>query len=109
MTINQGSLSNTLFKERRYQVILGPHISEKASLLGDDETKYVFKVSVDATKKEVKDAVEDLFQVNVKEVSILNVKGKTKRTAKGYSRKKNWKKAYVSVEQGQEIDFMVVE
>ena len=109
MTINQGSLSNTLFKERRYQVILGPHISEKASLLGDDENKYVFKVSVDATKKEVKDAIEDLFQVNVKEVSILNVKGKTKRTAKGYSRKKNWKKAYVSVEQGQEIDFMVVE
>ena len=109
MTINQGSLSNTLFKERRYQVILGPHISEKASLLGDDENKYVFKVSVDATKKEVRDAVEDLFQVNVKEVSILNVKGKTKRTAKGYSRKKNWKKAYVSVEQGQEIDFMVVE
>jgi len=109
MTINQGSLSNTLFKERRYQVILGPHISEKASLLGDDENKYVFKVSVDATKKEVKDAVEGLFEVNVKEVSILNVKGKTKRTAKGYSRKKNWKKAYVSVEQGQEIDFMVVE
>ena len=109
MTINQGSLSSTLFKERRYQVILGPHISEKASLLGDDENKYVFKVSVDATKKEVKDAVEDLFQVNVKEVSILNVKGKTKRTAKGYSRKKNWKKAYVSLEQGQEIDFMVVE
>jgi len=109
MTFNEGSLSNTLFKERRYQVILGPHISEKASLLGDDENKYVFKVSVDATKKEVKDAVEDLFQVNVKEVSILNVKGKTKRTAKGYSRKKNWRKAYVSVEQGQEIDFMVVE
>ena len=109
MTINEGSLSNTLFKERRYQVILGPHISEKASLLGDDENKYVFKVSVDATKKEVKDAVEDLFQVNVKEVSILNVKGKTKRTARGHSRKKDWKKAYVSVEQGQEIDFMVVE
>ena len=109
MTINEGSLSNTLFKERRYQVILGPHISEKASLLGDDENKYVFKVSVDATKKEVKDAVEDLFEVNVKEVSMLNVKGKTKRTAKGYRRKKNWKKAYVSVEQGQEIDFMVVE
>ena len=109
MKISEGSLANTLYKERRYQVILGPHISEKASLLGDDENKYVFKVSVDATKKEVKDAVEDLFQVNVKEVSILNVKGKTKRTAKGYSRKKNWKKAYVSVEQGQEIDFMVVE
>ena len=109
MTINQGILANTLYKERRYQVILGPHISEKASLLGDDANKYVFKVSVDATKKEVKEAVEDLFQVNVKEVSILKVKGKTKRTAKGYSRKKNWKKAYVSVEQGQEIDFMVVE
>ena len=83
---------------------------EKQSLIDqNNRNKYVFKVSVDATKKEVKDAVEDLFQVNVKEVSILNVKGKTKRTAKGYSRKKNWKKAYVSVEQGQEIDFMVVE
>ena len=109
MTINEGSLSNTFYKERRYQIILGPHISEKASLLGDDENKYVFKVSTDATKKEVKEAVEELFQVNVKEVSILNVKGKTKRTARGYSRKKDWKKAYVSVQQGQEIDFMVVE
>ena len=54
MTINEGSLSNTLYKERRYQIILGPHISEKASLLGDDENKYVFKVSIDATKKRSK-------------------------------------------------------
>ncbi|GIS51598.1 MAG: hypothetical protein Ct9H90mP27_0890 [Gammaproteobacteria bacterium] len=70
----------------------------------------MFKGATDATKKEVKEAVEELFQVNVKEVSILNVKGKTKRTPRGYSQKKVWeKKAYVSVEQGQEIDFMVVE
>ena len=77
--------------------------------MGDENNQYVFKVAKDATKKEVREAVEDLFQVNVTEVSMLNVRGKTKRTARGFSRKKNWKKAYVSIQQGQDIDFMVVE
>ena len=97
------------FRERRFKVILGPHISEKASILGDEKNQYVFKVATDATKKEVREAVENLFQVSVTEVSLLNVKGKTKRTARGISRKKNWKKAYVSIQQGQDIDFMVVD
>ncbi len=100
---------NGLFRERRFKVILGPHISEKASVLGDQNNQYVFKVVMDATKKEIRAAVEDLFQVNVIEVSMLNVKGKTKRTARGVSKQKNWKKAYVSIQQGQDIDFMVVD
>ena len=99
---------NGLFRERRFKVILGPHISEKASVLGDQNNQYVFKVAMDATKKEVREAVQDLFQVNVTEVSMLNVRGKTKRTARGFSRKKNWKKAYVSIQQGQDIDLSLI-
>ena len=104
-----GDPNNGFFRERRFKVILAPHISEKSSILGDENNQYVFKVAKDATKKEVREAVEDLFQVNVTEVSMLNVRGKTKRTARGFSRKKNWKKAYVSIQQGQDIDFMVIE
>ena len=63
----------------------------------------------DATKAEIKTAVEQLFKVTVEGVSTVNVKGKTKRTVRGMARKKDWKKAYVRVAQGQEIDFMVTE
>ena len=109
MKVISSALNRTYNKERLYKIILGPHISEKVSVLGDDENQYAFKVLKDATKGEVKKAVEELFQVTVTDVSVLNVKGKVKRTARGFSRKKNWKKAYVSVQEGQEIDYMVVE
>ena len=93
--------------ERVFTVLLEPHISEKVSLLGDASNQYAFKVAKNATKAEIKTAVEELFKVSVERVSTLNVKGKIKRTARGNSRGKNWKKAYVRVAQGQEIDFMV--
>ncbi len=109
MKVISSALNSTYNKERLYKIILGPHISEKVSVLGDDKSQYAFKVLKDATKGEVKKAVEELFQVTVTDVSVLNVKGKVKRTARGFSRKKNWKKAYVSVQEGQEIDYMVVE
>jgi large subunit ribosomal protein L23 len=95
--------------ERLYTVLLEPHISEKATLLGEASNHYAFKVAPDATKAEIKDAVETLFKVQVEDVSTLNVKGKVKRTVRGTSRKKNWKKAYVRIAAGQELDFMVTD
>lgn len=95
--------------ERMYTVLLEPHFSEKVSLLGDASNQYGFKVARDATKAEIKEAVEKLFKVTVEGVSTVNVKGKVRRTMRGASRRKDWKKAYVRVAQGQEIDFMVTE
>jgi large subunit ribosomal protein L23 len=91
---------------RLYSIILGPHISEKATIMAETRNQVAFKVINDASKTEVKEAVEKIFKVSVTGLQILNVKGKTKRTARGSIRKKsNWKKAYVQLAQGQEIDF----
>jgi len=95
--------------ERVFTVLREPHISEKVSLLGDAANQYAFKVAVDATKAEIREAVETLFSVTVKKVTTANVKGKVKRNARGVTRKKNWKKAYVTVVDGQEIDYVVAE
>jgi len=92
-------------QERIFKVLLGPHISEKAAVVADTNNQYVFKVAADATKPEIKKAVEALFEVSVTGVSTVNVKGKTKRTARGIGRRKGFRKAYVSVAEGQEIDF----
>jgi large subunit ribosomal protein L23 len=96
-------------QERIYTVLREPHISEKAALLGDASNQYAFKVDVTATKAEIKQAVEQIFNVSVVGVTTANVKGKRKRTVRGVSRKKNWKKAYVRVADGQDIDFMVTD
>lgn len=92
-------------QERRLRIILGPHLSEKTTRLSESNNQVTFKVLSDATKPEVKEAVEKLFNVQVREVQIMNVKGKSKRTARGKVRSRSdWKKAYVRLEQGQEID-----
>ena len=92
--------------ERIYTVILGPHVSEKTTLLGEANNQYAFKVAVDATKSEIKQAVEKIFDVVVDDLQVLNVKGKTKRTSRGKLRRRsNWKKAYVRLQTGHEIDF----
>lgn len=96
-------------QERLYTVLVEPHFSEKVALLGDASNQYGFKVARDATKAEIKEAVETLFKVTVEGVSTLNVKGKVKRTVRGVSRSRSWKKAYVRVAEGQEIDFMVTD
>ena len=96
-------------QERVFQVLLGPHVSEKAAIVADLNNQYVFKVAVDATKLEVRKAVEQLFKVNVDDVQTLKVKGKVKRNRYGFSTKPTWKKAYVRLEQGQEIDFASAE
>ena len=92
-------------QERVFQVLIGPHVSEKAAIAADINNQYVFRVAVDATKLEVKKAVEQLFKVNVADVTTLKVKGKVKRNRFGYSKKPTWKKAYVRLEQGHDIDF----
>jgi large subunit ribosomal protein L23 len=96
-------------QERIFQVLVGPHISEKAAVVADASNQYVFKVAIDATKAEIKKSVEQLFKVNVTAVNTLKVKGKVKRNRFGFSTKPTWKKAYVRLELGQDIDFAVAE
>ncbi|MGH1371339.1 MAG: 50S ribosomal protein L23 [Cellvibrionaceae bacterium] len=96
-------------QERLYKVLLGPVISEKAAMAGDASNQVVFKVLRDAAKPEVKAAVEKLFDVKVEDVRTLLVKGKTKRTRHGMGKRSDWKKAYVRLAEGQEIDFSVAE
>lgn len=92
--------------ERMYTVLRGAHVSEKSAILGDVNNQYTFKVATDATKPEIKTAVEKIFNVVVQDLQVLNVKGKTKRTPKGKIRKRSdWKKAYVRLEAGHDIDF----
>jgi large subunit ribosomal protein L23 len=93
-------------QERILSIILGPHVSEKSSMIAESNNQVTFKVLGDATKPEIKKAVESLFNVVVKDVQVLNVKGKSKRTARGKMRSRSdWKKAFVRLEQGQQIDF----
>ena len=92
-------------QERLMQVILAPVVSEKSTLVADKNEQVVFKVATDATKPEVKAAVELLFNVKVDSVQILNVKGKVKRFGRFTGRRSDWKKAYVCLTPGQEIDF----
>ncbi len=94
--------------ERIYKVILGAHISEKATVIADEGNQFTFKVAKDATRPEIKEAVETIYGVNVVNVSVLNVKGKLKRNMRGISKKPSWKKAYVRIEDGQDIDFSSV-
>lgn len=96
-------------QERLYKVLLGPVVSEKSAFAADIANQVVFKVISDAQKPEVKAAVEKMFDVQVVGVRILNVKGKTKRTRHGIGRRSDWKKAYVKLAEGQEIDFATAE
>ena len=96
---------SAISQERLLQVLPAPQISEKATFIADKNEQVVFKVSSDATKPEVKAAVESLFKVEVKSVQILNVKGKAKRFGKTMGRRKDWKKAFVCLKPGQEINF----
>jgi len=91
-------------QERIFQILKTPHISEKSTVLGDSANQAVFQVSPDARKSEIKEAVEQLFDVKVANVRTANVKGKTKRQGLRRGKRSDWKKAYVSLEQGHEID-----
>jgi large subunit ribosomal protein L23 len=93
-------------EERLLKVILAPHISEKSTIAAEENNTIVFKVAKDATKAEVKAAVEKLFEVEVTGVRTLNVKGKTKRTGMRFGRRSDWKKAYVTLKEGSVLDFV---
>ena len=95
--------------ERHYSILLAPHFSEKVASLTDASNQYAFKVARDATKSEIKAAIESIFSVNVENVSTVNVRGKEKRTQRGISRKNHWKKAYVRLAAGQSIDLTATE
>ena len=92
-------------QERLLQVLLAPQVSEKATSVADKSNQVIFKVAADATKPEIKAAVELLFKVEVDAVQVLNVKGKAKRRGTIQGRRKGWKKAFVCLKAGQEIQF----
>jgi large subunit ribosomal protein L23 len=93
-------------QERVFKVLLGPHVSEKSTIIGELANQIVFKVSRDATKDEIKRAVETLFEVKVEGVQVATVKGKVKGVGRIRGRRSDWKKAYVSLAAGQEIDLV---
>lgn len=93
-------------QERILQVLRAPHISEKATITADERNQVVFEVAGDATKPEIKKAVENLFKVKVTDVTTLNVKAKAKRMRGRMGYRSGWKKAYVSLAKGEEIDFL---
>jgi large subunit ribosomal protein L23 len=92
-------------QDRLLQVIVAPQITEKATYIADKYQQIAFKVRTDATKLEIKAAVELVFKVEVQAVTTINVGGKTKRAGKSMGKRKDWKKAYVSLKPGQEINF----
>jgi len=92
-------------QERLLNVLLAPTISEKATQIADKHGQVAFRVAQDATKPEVKAAVELLFKVEVESVKIANVRGKAKRFGAYAGFRRNWKKAYVCLKPGQEINF----
>ena len=91
--------------DRLYAVLLGPVVSEKSTMIGEKYEQVAFRVKHDATKTEVKAAIELLFKVQVDRVSILNQKGKRKRFGRFEGRRGSVRKAYVRLKPGQEIDF----
>ena len=90
---------------RIMKVLLGPHVSEKSSVVADTNNEFVFRVVKDATKAEIREAVEKLFEVSVTQVRTLNVKGKRKRFGRLGGKRSDWKKAYVTLQAGDDIDF----
>ena len=94
-------------KERLYAVLRAPHVSEKSTLVSGQGNQYVFLVAKNASKPEIKAAVEMLFEVAVENVNVVNVKGKSKAFKQRMGKRPDWKKAYVRVQEGQTIEFDV--
>jgi large subunit ribosomal protein L23 len=92
-------------QERIHQILVSPHVSEKAALLADEQNQHVFKVLSTATKAEVKQAVEGMFKVKVEKVRILNIKGKAKRFGGRIGKRSDLRKAYVTLMPDNDIDF----
>ena len=102
---NKFNSTKVKFDEGRLmQVLVAPIVSEKATMIAEKSNSVTFKVLQDATKYEIKAAVELMFKVNVKAVAVLNIKGKTKRFGKSVGRRDNLRKAYVTLQAGQELN-----
>jgi large subunit ribosomal protein L23 len=91
-------------QEKLMNVLLGPHVSEKAARIGEKHQQVVFRVRSDADKQQVKRAVEKMFEVKVADVQIVNVHGKQKRFGAKLGWRSDWKKAYVRLAPGSEIN-----
>ena len=96
-------------QERIMKVLISPIVSEKSTRLADQHRQFVFKVVKDASKPEVRKAVELMFDVKVDAVQIANVNGKVKRFGGGVGKRADWKKAFVTLSEGHDIDFMGAE
>ena len=96
-------------EERLIKILLAPQISEKATYVAEKNEQVIFRVATDATKPEIKAAVEKMFKVTVHSVQVTNVKGKVKRMGRLLGRRNDWKKAYVCLAAGQEINFAASE
>jgi large subunit ribosomal protein L23 len=90
--------------DKSLQTILAPQITEKATMIADKNNQVAFKVKKSATKADVKTAIETMFKVEVTAVNILNMSGKTKRSGRTIGKRNDWKKAYVCIKSGQEIN-----
>jgi len=102
----QGVKTSEISQERLYQIILKPIISEKSTVVADKHGQVVFQVRIDANKDEIRQAVEKSFDVKVKSVQVANVRGKVKRFGSHPGARSNWKKAYVCLQEGHDIDFL---
>ena len=91
------------------QIILGPDVSEKSTMAAENSGHVVFRVRRDASKPEIKRAVEMLFEVTVDDVSVVSVPGKRKRFGRSQGQQSSWKKAYVRLAPGQDLDFIGAE
>jgi len=91
--------------ERLMQVLIAPQVSEKSTFVGEKNNQFIFRVQPSASKPEIKAAVELMFKVEVASVQTSNVKGKEKRFGRFVGRRRNWKKAFISLKPGQEINF----
>lgn len=93
-------------QERLLKIIMSPHVSEKATVGIEKNNQYVFEVIDNATKPEIKDAVEHLFNTKVKAVRVVNVRPKTKMFRGVEGKRKGWKKAYVTLQADQTLDIV---
>jgi large subunit ribosomal protein L23 len=96
-------------EQRLFEIIRVPISTEKSARLGDKVNQYVFKVKKDATKAEIKAAIEEIYNVQVIGVQTLNMRGKNKARGSRIGRRDHWKKAYVRLQDGQEVNFFAGE
>jgi large subunit ribosomal protein L23 len=106
--MNKGT-TKAMNQERLMTVLVGPHVSEKSSLVAEKHNQICFKVRRDSTKKEIAQAVEMMFEVKVENVQVSNIRGKIKRFGQTLGKRADWKKAYVTLAEGHDIDFLSAE